>query len=164
MTLLGVKVDSTDLDKLDKSLDKVTKSSVKTDRGVNKLNNSLIRFSTAPLAVTAGLATVTAAVTALGVSSIAAASDLEETQGKFDVVFKGMTKTAEDWSDTLQEGYAMSERESKYFLSSILNNLANPLFIIPSLISARSINITHTHIQRSGEYSRIGSNHCSKSK
>jgi hypothetical protein len=46
-------------------------------------------------------------------------SDLQETQGKFDVVFRGMTESAEAWSDTLQDAYAMGETESKKYLSSI---------------------------------------------
>lgn len=46
-------------------------------------------------------------------------SDLQETQGKFDVVFRGMTESAEAWAATLQDGYAMAETESKKYLSSI---------------------------------------------
>jgi len=46
-------------------------------------------------------------------------SDLQETQGKFDVVFKGMAETAEGWAKSLQNDYAMAETESKKYLSSI---------------------------------------------
>lgn len=55
----------------------------------------------------------------VGLSSIDLASDLEETQGKFDVVFRGMSKTAEGWSKDLRDSYAMAESESKKYLSSI---------------------------------------------
>jgi hypothetical protein len=51
--------------------------------------------------------------------SIDAASDLQEVQGKFDVVFKGQEKVAEDWSKTLVKSYMLSEREAKQYLSSV---------------------------------------------
>ncbi|MBU1140880.1 MAG: hypothetical protein KKA76_18040 [Proteobacteria bacterium] len=55
----------------------------------------------------------------VGQKAIASASDLEETQGKFDVVFKGMTKSAEEWATTLQDSYILTETESKKYLSGI---------------------------------------------
>jgi hypothetical protein len=60
-----------------------------------------------------------AAFTALGLKALGFGSDLEETQGKFDVVFRGMTETAEEWAKNLQDNYAQSEIESKKYLSSL---------------------------------------------
>lgn len=51
--------------------------------------------------------------------SIDAASDLQETASKFSVVFAGQTELAEKWSKGLVEGYAMSTREAKFYLSSV---------------------------------------------
>ena len=51
--------------------------------------------------------------------TIDAASDLEETTGKFDVVFQEHIKQAEAMSDELVNSYAMSTREAKQYLSSV---------------------------------------------
>ena len=51
--------------------------------------------------------------------TIKMASDLEETQNKFNVVFNGMEKEANEFSVVLQKAYAMSETEGKKFLSSV---------------------------------------------
>jgi len=51
--------------------------------------------------------------------AIDAASDLQEVQGKFDVVFSKNSKQAEDMASILVDAYAMSERESKQYLSSV---------------------------------------------
>lgn len=62
------------------------------------------------------------AATALAYASIKMldyGSDLQETQGKFDVVFRGMGATSEAWAESLQDDYAMAETESKKYLSSI---------------------------------------------
>jgi len=76
---------------------------------VSQVTKSFVLLSGAVVAVGA----------ALGAKTIGLASDLEETQGKFDVVFRGMTASAEAWSDTMQNSFAMSETESKKYLSSI---------------------------------------------
>ncbi|MBC2716457.1 MAG: hypothetical protein HF978_14225 [Desulfobacteraceae bacterium] len=76
---------------------------------VGKVTKSFVLLGSAVVAVSA----------ALGSKTIGLASDLEETQGKFDVVFRGMTASAENWSDTMQAAFAMSETESKKYLSSI---------------------------------------------
>ena len=64
-------------------------------------------------------AAVGAAMVYVGKQAVDMASDMEETQGKFDVVFRGMTDTAEAWSKELVKSYAMSGVESKKFLSNI---------------------------------------------
>lgn len=65
------------------------------------------------------MAATAAAVVAGSKKALAAASDLQEVQGKFDVVFAGREKLAEAWSKTLVDSYAMSTRESKQYLSSV---------------------------------------------
>ena len=51
--------------------------------------------------------------------AIDAASSLEEVTSKFNTVFGRQQKVAEEWSKTLVNGYAMSTRESKQYLSSM---------------------------------------------
>ena len=69
----------------------------------------------------AGVAAVAfGGIVTLGIKkAIDAASDLEETTGKFNVVFKDQSDAAEDMADTLVESYAMSTEEARRFLSSI---------------------------------------------
>lgn len=50
---------------------------------------------------------------------VTAASDLQETTSKFEVVFAGQIKRAEEWAEVLVESYAMSTREAKQYLSSM---------------------------------------------
>jgi len=58
-----------------------------------------------------------AAVTSLAVASVDAAAKMEEAQNKYDVVFRGMTKTTDEWVSTLEDSYAMSELSAKQYLS-----------------------------------------------
>ena len=76
---------------------------------IGKITASLVAFS----------AVASTVFIAASLKAVDYGSDLEETQGKFDVVFRGMTETAEEWSDVMQKSYAMSETESKKYLSSI---------------------------------------------
>ena len=66
-----------------------------------------------------GAAGAVAAFALISKNALQLASDMEETQGKFNVVFRGMTDQAEQWSKVLVESYAMSELESKKYLSSL---------------------------------------------
>jgi len=50
---------------------------------------------------------------------VKAASDLEEVTSKFNVVFEGQAKKAEAWAQALVDGYAMSTREARQYLSSV---------------------------------------------
>ena len=74
-------------------------------------------------AVTIGAAG--AALTGFGIAGIAtfgslvkSASTLQEVQNKFDVVFRDNTKEANLFVKELQDGYIMSERASKQYLSA----------------------------------------------
>jgi hypothetical protein len=81
---------------------------------LGKIQASVFNLRTAmvSLAAVAGVAVFTKKL-------LSAASDLEEVQSKFDVVFKGQEQTAQSWAETLVESYAMSDREAKQYLSSI---------------------------------------------
>lgn len=113
---LAIKVDARDTDKASRSLDKLTKHGGKADTKFSTLGRVLNKT-----ALAAGvMATVIGGVLAVSmVKVIGLASELEETQGKFDVVFRGMAGQAEGWSKKLVDSYAMSTTESKLYLSSI---------------------------------------------
>jgi len=72
---------------------------------------------------------------------IGPASDLQETTGKFNVVFAGQEKIAEEWAKTLVESYAMSRRESKQYLSSI-QDLLVPMGMAAEKAGAMSFEVT----------------------
>ena len=72
---------------------------------------------------------------------IGPASDLQETTSKFNVVFAGQEKIAEEWAKTLVGSYAMSRRESKQYLSSI-QDLLVPMGMAAEKAGAMSFEVT----------------------
>jgi len=72
--------------------------------------------------------------------SIDAASDLEETVSKFNVVFGDQKKAAEKWAADLVDGYAMSTREAKQYLSSVQD------LLVPMGMQAQSAAILSNEI------------------
>ena len=77
----------------------------------------------AGIMITAAAAGAAIALTALVKSSIAAASDLQETQGKFNVVFRGFRKEAEVLAKELADDYIMSENAAKSYMSTMQDML-----------------------------------------
>ncbi len=111
---LAIKVDAKDTDKATKKLNKMTKSGARAEKGMKSLSGSFLGLS-ATLGAFVGFGAI-----AIGLKSvISLASDLEETQNKFDVVFRGMTGQAEEWSKTLVSSYQMSAQESKQYMGSL---------------------------------------------
>jgi len=55
----------------------------------------------------------------LGKRFLFAAADMEEVQGKFDTVFKGMSTEAEAWAKVLNDSYSMSMYAGKKYMSSL---------------------------------------------
>jgi regulator of replication initiation timing len=106
---------------------------VETSSG--KMRNSIAKIDFAAVAL---------AATAFGVAvgyamkqAVDAASDLQEVQNKFDVVFAGNTAQAESWAKVLQDSYAMSEREAKELLST-MQDLLVPMGVAPESAAALS--------------------------
>lgn len=71
-----------------------------------------------------GVTTLSGALAAVGAGVfmdriIETASVLQEAESKFDVVFQGQTRRVSEWVGVLTNAYAMSERESFQYLSSI---------------------------------------------
>jgi uncharacterized protein YbjQ (UPF0145 family) len=127
---LTLEIDSRDIERAMAALREFERGSRRTRTETSRLQRELSATEEAfqelgrgveaatTMAVVAATA-IGAAMTAIGVASLSAATDMEETQGKFDVVFRGMTDTAEGWAKDLQENYALSEKAGKHFLSSI---------------------------------------------
>lgn len=78
------------------------------------------------LSVAAGVAATVGAIKQLAVGSVAAASALEETQNKFNVVFRDQLGQAEAWAKELQNSYLMSAQEAKLHMSS-MQDLLKPM-------------------------------------
>ena len=66
----------------------------------------------------AGAAMGTALIYA-GIKVTDSASRMQETTAKFNTVFRGLEKTANEWSLNLVKNYGVSTEQSKRFLSSI---------------------------------------------
>lgn len=102
----------TSLASLKKHLGDLDKDSKKSG---DSLGGMFTKMKMGYLAIAAAVGGVVAAIN----SSINAASNLEEVQNKFDVVFKGMEDRAEQMAKNLQDNYLMSERAAKQYLSSV---------------------------------------------
>ena len=97
----------TGMDKARKYVDRSVKD---MDAGIQRLTFNSIKY---------GSMAAFGAFTVGAYKAIGAASDLEEVQSKFNVVFKGQEADANKWSKNLVDSYAMSTRESKQYLSSV---------------------------------------------
>ena len=92
----------------------------KIDRSANQMQTSVSKaFKVMSVAALAAGAVAVYQIQKVGREAIKAASDLEEVSSKFNVVFAGQQNRVEQWSKALVDGYAMSTRESKQYLSSI---------------------------------------------
>lgn len=111
---LTLVIDSNDKNAV-KSLQKVNKSLNQQEQQAKKTSKAGAGLQTAWLKVAAVGATVAVALK----KAVDAASDLEETASKFNVVFEGQIDKAEEFSSVLVESYAMSTREAKQYLSSV---------------------------------------------
>lgn len=103
-----------DTSNLDKGLDKAEHHTKKTAGEIDKSISS-IPWTAIGMAATAGFVMATAAIT----GAVLAASNLQETTSKFNVVFAGQQEKAEEFVDVLRGGYATSEKEARGFLSSM---------------------------------------------
>lgn len=97
------------------------KSATGAERGINTMSTSLKALGGLAAAVAASA--IVQQIAQIGGAAIKAASDMEETQGKFDVVFQGMTAQAEAWAGELRANFAMSSLEAKRFMGDIQNML-----------------------------------------
>lgn len=94
-------------------LDKVGDSAKKSEGIFSKLKNSWVATT---LAVGAVVVAFTKFANALG-ETIQYASKLQETQNKFDVVFKNNRQQAQAFAKTLVESYGLAKEEAMSFLA-----------------------------------------------
>ncbi|MCK9254090.1 MAG: hypothetical protein M0P55_15175, partial [Clostridiales bacterium] len=104
-------------DQADRSFKKAGRSLGDFDQKVSAAITKLAKFMAVTLAAAA--AAGVAALALVSKQSVKLASDLEETQNKFNVVFRGMTGQAEAWAKVLQDSYIMTREESKRYLASV---------------------------------------------
>lgn len=109
-----------DLKSVQRALETLEARSRKTANKVEKHSKAM--SASMNMVNKAGKALMTLGIGAMflkiGKESAEAASDLEETSSKFDVVFGDVSEAAQDMAEKLQESYAMSEVESKKLLSN----------------------------------------------
>lgn len=120
---IAFKADLRELKDAQKELKQLVTEGKKTEKATDKVSSSFTSMGGAAKKVAVGVAAMGAALgvafAVVGKKALTMASDMEETQGKFDVVFRGLTEQAEAWSQTLVDGYAMSNVESKKYLSNL---------------------------------------------
>jgi len=121
---LYIKIDSDGVVTADKRLDKLTGSSKTTEKATDSLASSFDKLGKqlntyAKYALAASTALAIYQIQKQTRIAIGLASELQEVQGKFDVVFAGQRAEAEKWGKTLVGSYAMSTIEAKKYLSSV---------------------------------------------
>lgn len=116
------------------------KATEKASAGFNKTGNSIDAMSKKFISAYAVIAAAYKTLD-LTLAAVKAASALEEASSKFSVVFAGMEAQAESWARTLVGSYAMSERESKQYLSS-LQDLLVPMGMAADQAGEMSFEIT----------------------
>jgi len=85
------------------------------EASTTRMGSALQKLKSHWMAVTAAVA----GVILVAKKFVTAASDLQEVNSKFNVVFKDQIDLAEKWAKQLVDSYAMSQREAKEYLSSI---------------------------------------------
>lgn len=91
----------------------ITGDSTKLDKSIDRSQNRFQKFSkfvgrAAPI--------VGAAIVGIGVASLKAASDAEETESKFNTVFSGLRKQAQATAKSLSENYGLSQKAAQQLL------------------------------------------------
>jgi uncharacterized protein YjgD (DUF1641 family) len=94
------------------AVNKASKSLKDVNKWVEKNKQQFRQLGVAAAAFTAAFVAGTA-------FALKKASDLQETQSKFEAVFKEQTPVVEEWARVLQTSFAMSELEAKRNLSAI---------------------------------------------
>lgn len=113
----------------------------KLTAGLNAAQKRLEAFGSTVRAVGARLFAVGAAGTAAFLPSIAAASDLEETMAKFDVVFGDQAKTVKAWGDQFANQVGRSKKQIAEFMAGT-QDLFVPLGFEPGAATELSKQVT----------------------
>ena len=109
---------ATAFDTVNKKGKKATETLNNTGKTTNTFSNKLEGFSSNLSSfATKGTAAVTAPITALGVASFKAASDLNESLSKSEVVFENNANTIKEWSKTSTTAFGASQNEALEMVS-----------------------------------------------
>lgn len=101
-------------------LDILTRYKDGASAGLAKTDSAVGKFAkTAGTVMVAGLAAGAVALGAFSVKAIMAGSDAEETRSKFKAVFKDMSGSVQEWSDSVATGMGLTKSESLGMLASI---------------------------------------------
>jgi hypothetical protein len=85
--------------------------------GLTRASGSLLAFATSgPVLLGAAFAGMSAGLGAVGFSFIKAAADAEETTNKFNAVFAGLNKEADETAKNLAKNFGLSSREAEKLL------------------------------------------------
>ena len=125
-----------------RGFDAMGKSAGTAERGINTMSTTLKTMGAVAGAVAASA--IIQQIVQIGSASLKAASDMEETQGKFNVVFQGMTAQAEAWAGELRAlqrgGYPFRRDDLSLEEWVDLGNLARALEPGPSCpLAARGV-------------------------
>ena len=97
------------------------------EKALNSSKGKINGFSDAGIASIKRYAAAAAAGFAVAAGAIykvtMAASDLQETQSKFETVFRNNVQQAEGWAKVLQDSYLLSETAAKKYLAAIQDTL-----------------------------------------
>jgi len=133
MAGLKIKIDTSEAEKasqrLKKDLNLLGREAVSGEKDIRQLESRIHKGMGSDIA-TKSIKSLTVALSAMGIAagyalkrlveeSIKAASALEEVSSKYSIVFQGQTQAVDEWTKKLVDGYAMSTREAKQYLSSI---------------------------------------------
>ncbi len=109
----------------EKSFALAARDSTAAARGIEQAAGGCAMLETAGRKLIPVLATAFSIqqIKAFGEECVSAASNLEETDNKFKVVFAGQETLATRWAGTLRVSYQMSEEGAKSYLATIANML-----------------------------------------
>ncbi len=114
MPVIQLELDSSgavsSLKQFDRAVDATEKN---TTSNFTRMAKGVTAFAAVAAAATA------AAMLSIAKASITAASDMQEVQGKFDVVFREIGSYAEDAAARIAGSYGLSKRATKQYMSSI---------------------------------------------
>lgn len=98
---------------------KINSDTSNLEQGINRSGTALRQFGERARAVGADLTRkLTLPIAAAGAAALKFAIDAEETRSKFNTAFRGIEDTAQEVSESLQEGFGLSSLEAERLLSN----------------------------------------------
>jgi hypothetical protein len=104
------------LDNVSAKAKKATGILSKLDRGVQKLGKTFGSIKSFGTKMAIG---VTAPITAIGIASLKAASDAQETKSKFNAVFKSLSGDADKWATSFAKSVGRSKTDIRGYMATL---------------------------------------------